>query len=162
MVEIPSATPGLAAAPGAAPTATLAVDGDRPFVPAESIDTINKRLNVTLDGETTYIRNGGRVELGDGSAVEFYIDPYPPTALHSTMDIYLTHDGEPIPDASVDVEFDMLAMLHGPFISAAKDIGGGHHLVTLDYIMFGAWDQLVTIRIGLERIRIPVVIVATP
>ena len=88
--------------------------------------------------------------------------PIPPTTLHSVLDVYVTQDGEPLSDISVDVEFDMLSMLHGPFSATARDIGGGHHLATLDYIMFGAWDQFVTIRIGLERIRFPVVIVAYP
>jgi len=133
-----------------------------PFVASDSIDTDDKRLNVTVGGETTYIRNGGRIEMGDGIAVEIYIDPYPPTTLHSILDVYVTQDGEPVPDINVDVEFDMLSMLHGPFSATARDIGGGHHLATLDYIMFGAWDQFVTVRLGLERIRFPVVIVAYP
>jgi len=141
--------------PAAAPTPAA-------FVPPESIDTVDKRLNVTLGGETTYIRNGGRVELGDDLAVEIYLDPYPPTSLHSVVDLYLTQAGEPVTDASIDVEFDMLSMAHGPFMATAKQIGGGHHLATLDYIMFGAWDQFVTIRQGLERFRFPVVIVAYP
>jgi len=131
-------------------------------VPEDSVDRTDKRLGVTVGGETVYIRNGGRVEMGDGLAVEVYIDPYPPTTLHSILDVYVTRDGEPVPDVSVDVEFDMLSMLHGPFNATARDIGAGHHLTTLDYIMFGAWDQFVTIRIGLERIRFPVVIVAYP
>jgi hypothetical protein len=132
------------------------------YVLPESVDTVDKRLNVTLGGETTYIRNGGRLELGGDLAVEIYLDPYPPTALHSVVDLYLTREGEPVTDASIDVEFDMLSMAHGPFVATAKQIGGGHHLATLNYIMFGAWDQFVTIRNGLERIRFPVVIVAYP
>ena len=136
--------------------------GADPFVPDESIDTVDKRLYVTVGGQTHYIRNGGRIEMGDGLEVEVYIDPYPPTTLHSILDVFVTRDGEPVPDISVDVEFDMLSMLHGPFAATARDIGGGHHLATLDYIMFGAWDQFVTIRLGLDRIRFPVVIVAYP
>ena len=142
------------------PTAAPPTDG--PHVPPESIDTEDKRLSVTVGGETVFIRNGGRVELGDDVAVEIYLDPYPPTTLHSVVDLYLTRDGEPVTDASIDVEFDMLAMVHGPFVATAKKIGAGHHLATLDYIMFGAWDQFVTIRQGLERVRFPVVIVAYP
>lgn len=166
VVEIPLPAATTAPTPAAASVTQDAAETPEPtlgaHVPAESIDTEDKRLNVTVGGKTTYIRNGGRVELGDGLAVEVYLDPYPPTTLHAVLDLYLTRDGEPVDDASIDVEFDMLSMAHGPFVATAKKIGGGHHLTTLDYIMFGAWDQFVTVRRDLERIRFPLVIVAYP
>jgi hypothetical protein len=167
-VVIPEATAGTpdgataSAAPAQVPAVEAPSAAPSPWVPEDSIDTIDRRLNVTVGGQTVYIRNGGRVEFGDGLAVEVYIDPYPPTTLRSTLDVFVTQDGEPAEDVSVEVEFDMLAMLHGPFTATARDIGGGHHLATLSYIMFGPWDQLVTIRRDLERIRFPVVIVAYP
>lgn len=162
--DVAAASPGVVAnvTPTAAPVSSDPTATDAPFVVEDSIDTTEKRLNVTVGGETVYIRNGGRIDMGDGLAVEVYIDPYPPTTLHSILDVYVTRDGEPVEDISVDVEFDMLSMLHGPFSATARDIGGGHHLATLDYIMFGAWDQFVTIRLGLDRVRFPVVIVAYP
>ena len=88
--------------------------------------------------------------------------PVPPATLRTWMDFYLTQNGEAITDASMGIEYDMLAMVHGPFWGEAENIGGGHYLFTLDYIMFGPWDQTVTIRIGQQRIRLPVVLVAYP
>lgn len=133
-----------------------------PYVPAESRDAVDKRLAVRLDDRTTYLRNGGQVVLADGLATEIYLDPYPPSALRSTMDVYLTRDGRALADAGVGIDYDMLAMGHGPFSAEAKNIGGGHYLVSLDYIMFGPWEQVATIRIGLQRIRLPVIVVAYP
>ena len=133
-----------------------------PYVPAESRDAVDKRLAVVLDGQTTYIKNGGQVVLGDGLAAEIYLDPYPPSTLSSTMDVYLTLDGAPLADGGVEIAYEMLAMAHGPFSAEAKKIGGGHYLVSLDYIMFGPWEQVVTVRIGMQRIHLPVLVVAYP
>ncbi len=142
--------------PGALPSAAP------PYVPADSTEAIDKRLAVVLDGTTRYIKNGGGVVLGDGLTAEIYIDPYPPSTLRSTMDVYLTRDGVAVVDAGVEIAYEMLAMAHGPFSAEAKKIGGGHYLIPLDYIMFGPWEQVVTFRIGLQRIHIPVLVVAYP
>ncbi len=133
-----------------------------PYVPPGSRDTVDKRLAVTVDGQSVYITNGGQILLGDGLAVELYLDPYPPSALRSTLDVYLTRDGRALADAGVEIAYDMLAMAHGPFSVEAKKIGGGHYLIALDYIMFGPWEQTITIRIGLQRIRLPILVVAYP
>ena len=144
---------------GGSPIASASAE---PYVPADSVDSVDKRLGVTIDGKTTYLKNGGQVDLADGLAVELYLDPYPPAVLRSTMDVYVTRDGDPLTDSGVEIEYDMLAMAHGPFSAEAKKIGGGHYLVALDYYMFGPWEQIVTLRIGLQRIRLPVVVVAYP
>lgn len=133
-----------------------------PYVPTDSRDVVDKRLAVTLGGETTYIKNGGQVVLGDGLVAGIYLDPYPPSALSSTMDVYLTRHGGALADGGVEVAYDMLAMTHGPFSAEAQKIGGGHYLVSLDYMEFGVWQQVVTIRIGLQRIRLPVLVAAYP
>ncbi len=133
-----------------------------PYVPADSRDAVDKRLAVTLGGRTTYIRNGGQILLSDGLAAEIFLDPYPPSALRSTMDVYLTRDGRALADGGVEVAYDMLAMGHGSVSAEAQNIGGGHYLLPLDYIMFGPWEQIVTIRIGLQRIRLPIIVVAYP
>lgn len=131
-----------------------------PWVPAESRADRSSRINV-LDDQI-FIRNGGEVRLGEDTAVEVFVDPYPPSTLTSWLDIYLTRDGEPVADASMGIEYDMLAMAHGPFWGEADNIGGGHYLFSLQYIMYGAWDQMITVRIGLERHRFPLVLVAYP
>ena len=60
------------------------------------------------------------------------------------------------------IEYDMLSMYHGPFWGEAEKLGGGHYLFTLDYFMYGAWDQLVTVRYGGRNYRLPVIIVSYP
>jgi hypothetical protein len=131
-----------------------------PWVPAESRADKSSRINV-LDDQI-FIRNGGEVRLGEDTAIEVFVDPYPPSTLTSWLDIYLTREGEPVADASMGIEYDMLAMAHGPFWDEADNIGGGHYLFSLQYIMYGAWDQMITVRIGLERHRFPIVLVAYP
>ncbi|MDO8483886.1 MAG: FixH family protein [Candidatus Limnocylindrales bacterium] len=126
------------------------------------METTDKRLGVTLDGKTTYIKNGGQVVFDDGLVAEFYLDPYPPATLSSTIDVYLTRDGQALADGGVEIAYEMLAMGHGPFSAEAKKIGGGHYLVSLDYIMFGPWEQVITLRIGLQRIQLPILVVAYP
>jgi hypothetical protein len=133
-----------------------------PYVPADSIDAVAKRLAVVLGDRTIYIRNSGKVVLGDGLVAEIYLDPYPPSVLRSTIDVYVTRDGQAITDGGVEVRYDMLSMGHGPFSVEARKIGGGHYLISLDYIMFGPWEQVITIRIGLERIELPIIVVAYP
>lgn len=133
-----------------------------PTVPETSIDGVDKRLAVELAGDTIYLRNGGQILLGDGLAVEIFLDPYPPAVLRSTMDVYLTRDGRGIADGGVEVVFDMLAMGHNSVSAEGQNIGGGHFLLPLDYTMFGPWEQIVTIRIGLQRIHLPIIVVAYP
>ena len=151
---------GLPTEPAAEPAGTP--EPDQAYVPEDSIDTEDKRLNVTVGDKIVYIRNGGTVMLGDGLAAEIFVDPYPPSTLRTWVDFYLTQDGEPVEDASIGVDYDMLSMVHGPFSGPAEKLGGGHYLSQLNYIMFGAWDQTITIRIGLDRIKIPLVLVAYP
>jgi len=152
----PSRSPRDASSSGAPPGAGT------PTVPETSIDTVDKRLAVDLAGDTIYLRNGGQILLGDGLAVEIYLDPYPPAVLRSTMDVYLTKDGRGVADGGVEVVFDMLAMGHGSVSGEGQNIGGGHYLLPLDYTMFGPWEQLVTIRIGLQRIHLSIIVVAYP
>ena len=143
-----------------APAIEVTPSDTDPWVPAESRADKSSRINV-LDDQI-FIRNGGEVRLGEDTAIEVFVDPYPPSTLTSWLDIYLTRDGEPVADASMGIEYDMLAMAHGPFWDEADNIGGGHYLFSLQYIMYGAWDQMITVRIGLERHRFPLVLVAYP
>jgi len=155
-----TATASPTAEAGDTPAVEVTPSATDPWVPAESRADKSSRINV-LDDQI-FIRNGGEVRLGEDTAIEVFVDPYPPSTLTSWLDIYLTRDGEPVADASMGIEYDMLAMAHGPFWDEADNIGGGHYLFSLQYIMYGAWDQMITVRIGLERHRFPVVLVAYP
>lgn len=162
----PAAEPATeaAAAPAALTTAggEAAADGGDSGVERDSREPGEARLIVTLEGEDTAIVNGGRIALGDGVAAELFMDPFPPDRLRGVLDVYLEQDAQPVSDGSVYVQYDMLAMVHGPFEGSAEPIGGGHFLVRLDYIMFGAWDQLLTIRAGEQRISLPLIVIAKP
>ncbi len=131
-----------------------------PQIPVASFAGDERRLKVTDEG--VFIRNGGAVQFEDGLTVELFLDPWPPRTLRAWLDVYVTRHGEPIPDISMGIEYDMLAMLHGPFWGEAENLGNGHYVFTLDYIMYGAWDQLVTIRVDGRRLKLPVIIAAYP
>ena len=147
----------------ASAVASLATQGgDGPGVDAASRVDSGQRIVVTVAGEEYGLKNGGTVRLGRGITVDLFLDPFPPTTLSSTLDVYLQRDGRAVEDGFVSVAYDMLAMDHGPFGASAQAIGGGHFLVPLDYIMFGAWDQTLTIRADDLRTELRVVVIARP
>ncbi len=101
-----------------------------------------------LEGDSVPILNGGVVDFGDGLMAELFIDPYPTNTLTSWVDLYLTDEvtGEPVDDAHVLMEYDMWSMAHGPYVGFADSSADGHYVFRLDYIMFGAWEQVLEIR----------------
>ncbi len=151
------AAPVAPTAAGARPSAI-----GEPGVDASSVVEAGQRLVVTVGDAQVGLKNGGIVRLGNGLTVALYLDPYPPTTLSSTLDVYLEQDGRPVDDGFVSVAYDMLAMEHGPFGANGKKIGGGHFLVALNYFMFGAWDQTLTLRAGTERVELPLIVIAHP
>jgi len=151
-----------AAAATASASSASSEGGDGPGVDAASRVDSGQRIVVTVAGEDYGLKNGGTVRLGRGITVDLFLDPFPPTTLSSTLDVYLQRDGRAVEDGFVSVAYDMLAMDHGPFGASAQAIGGGHFLVPLDYIMFGAWDQTLTIRADDLRTELRVVVIARP
>ena len=135
----------------------------RPGVPASSIAE-DSRLEVILDGERIPLRNGGRINLEGDLAVEPFLDPYPPTIQRLWLDLYVTRgpEGSPVSDAEATIQYDMRFMYHGFTKAEAKNLGDGHYLFTLDYGMYGPWDQLLTLRIGEERHELALLIIASP
>lgn len=115
-----------------------------------------------VDDEDVHLRNGARVLLSDDLTVELFLDPYPPSTLRVWLDVYLTDAGGPVLDAEMRIDYDMLAMEHGPFTSESENLGGGHYLFTLDYIMYGAWDQMVRVKVNDRSFRVPLLLVAFP
>lgn len=144
--------------------ATQDQDDIQPGVPASSIAGKDHRLEVIFNEERIALRNGGRFNLGDGLSVEVFVDPYPPTRLKAWVDLYLTREpgGQPVTDAEIIMEYDMLFMYHGPFKAIGDNLGDGHYLFELDYIMFGAWDQGVEIRLPDKRYETVLIIIAYP
>ena len=142
--------------------AAAAGSADRPGVDAASRVESGQRLVVTVGGEDIGIKNGATVRLGEGVTAELFMDPFPPRTLSAVLDVYLKRNDCPVEDGFVSVAYDMLAMDHGPFGATAKGIGGGHFLVPLDYIMFGTWDQTLTIRAGTVRTELRIVVIARP
>ncbi len=134
-----------------------------PSVPRSSIAK-DSRIDIVIRGERVPLRNGGRIDLGQGLAVEVFLDPYPPTRLRAWLDLHLTRGAKarPVTDAVTAMVYDMRYMSHGPFKARAKNLRDGHYLFTLTYIMYGAWDQLVTIQVGRRSYELPVVLIAMP
>ena len=170
------ATSSPAAAPGAhvtsAPAPSTASSGsavsagaggaDQPGVdPASRVES-GQRLVVSIGGEDIGIKNGATIRLGEGVTADLYMDPFPPATLSAVLDVYLQQNGRPVEDGFVSVAYDMLAMDHGPFGATAKGIGGGHFLVPLNYLMFGSWDQTLTVRAGTMRTELRIVVIARP
>ncbi len=154
-------TSDIAATTRTSPEAAFVGDGDL-RVPTSSIAPGRMRMIVVVDGEDVNLRNGGEVLFSDGLAIELFLDPYPPSTLRAWLDVYLTQDGVPVNDAELRIDYDMLAMEHGPFWADGEEIGGGHYLFTLDYFMYGAWDQLVRLRTGDRSVSVPLVLIAFP
>lgn len=144
--------------------ATQDQDYSQPGVPASSIAGKDHRIETVYNDQRIALRNGGRINLGDGLSMEVFVDPYPPTRLKAWVDLYLTRepDGQPVTDAEISMEYDMLFMYHGPFKATADNLGDGHYLFTLDYIMYGAWDQGVEIRLPDERYETVLIVIAYP
>lgn len=144
--------------------ATQDQDYSQPGVPASSIAGKDHRLEVVHNDQRIALRNGGKINLGDGLSMEVFVDPYPPTRLKAWVDLYLTHepDGQPVTDAEISMEYDMMFMYHGPFKATADNLGDGHYLFTLNYIMYGAWDQGVEIRLPDEHYETVLIVIAYP
>lgn len=101
---------------------------------------------VSDDTGSIRVENGGTVSLADGYSVRVRIDPYPPTTF--ALDVYLElfRDGQPLTGATVDTEWDMTLMSHGPFFTTLEPAAEGAFTSSFDFFMFGPWyvDATVT------------------
>lgn len=157
--------PLLAATAGAAALSSGAESqaiGSQPAVPASSVGSKESRLDVVIDERTIPLRNGAKVFLGDDLAVEVFVDPYPPTTLRASLDLYLTRAGVPVTAAEVAIDYEMLYMGHGLLKAQGKNLRDGHYLASLEYLMYGAWGHLVKFRLPEKQYELSVVIVAYP
>ncbi|MEE9285110.1 MAG: hypothetical protein V3V35_05195 [Dehalococcoidia bacterium] len=142
--------------------------GAEPGVPPSSVGPDDSRLRIKLGGiekSSIPLRNGGLVNLGDGLTAELFVDPYPTDNLTAWIDLYLAReDGQAIDDAHVLILYDMWSMGHGPYTGLADSATDGHYVFRLDYIMFGAWEQVFEIRLPDSDLvhRLVVIIVAMP
>lgn len=136
-------------------------------VPQTSLPDGESRLYVKFEGVKNAgipIRNGGLVHMGDGLDAEVFIDPYPTDSLTAWLDLYLEMDGRPVSDARTVILYDMWSMSHGPYVGKSDAATDGHYVFRLDYIMFGAWEQVLEIRMpGTDEVQyLTVIVVAVP
>ncbi len=164
VAPVPGTPPRALSEPTTAPGAFdfLKPADDQPGVTASSLAGDKGTLAVIVDNEWVFIKNGGKVNLEQGLSVELFLDPYPPTKLRAWLDLYLTRDGEPVTDAEAGITYDMLGMFHGPFDFAAENLGGGHYLFTIDYIMFGAWEHQMVVYMPEDYYELLVGVIAFP
>ncbi len=98
------------------------------------------RIEVMRNGQPISLPNGGMVDLGDGLKAEVFLTPYPPAQFSADLDLYLTDaNGQPVTDAVVNLEYDMLYMSHGQSRATTRNQKDGHYLSALNYEMFGPW-----------------------
>ena len=103
-------------------------------------EPVDSRIDIIQNGVSNPISNGDSVQLTDDVQVEIFIAPYPPDSSSASMDLYLvTIGGEPVTDAEIRLEYDMLYMFHGASKIDANNLGNGHYLASLDFIMYGPW-----------------------
>ncbi len=93
------------------------------------------------DGLAVDLPNGGTIPLGADMNLEVFVAPYPPDTFEVAVDFYVTTSGgDPVEDAEIVVNWDMIFMTHGPFLTEVEHIGGGHYLADFDLFMFGPWE----------------------
>ncbi len=98
---------------------------------------------VTSEGPVS-IQNGGQIPINQNLQATATISPYPPDSFHMDVDLYLTtSENQPVIDAEVAAEWDMVVMWHGPFETEFTNVGEGHYVASFDLFMFGPW-QLIT------------------
>ena len=141
--------------------------GSEYSVPETSIPDGESRLYVKyegVDGTGIPIRNGGMVHLPGGIDAEIFVDPYPTDSLTAWLDLYLEKDGVPLTDAETVILYDMWSMGHGPYTGQSDAATDGHYVFRLDYVMFGAWEQVLEVRTPgtTEVANLGVIIVAVP
>ncbi|MDP6666605.1 MAG: hypothetical protein QF357_04310 [Dehalococcoidia bacterium] len=146
----------------------VAYSQSEPGVMASSVDTEHNLLRIKLErleGGRVAMKNGGAVRLREGLVAEIFVDPFPTNTLTAWLDLYL-HDGNDVAsrDATVVIDYDMFSMGHGPFFTTADMSPNGHYTFRLDYVMFGAWEQILKIQDpqnGDEHV-LEVVVIAVP
>jgi hypothetical protein len=157
--------PGTAADPGATGTTTARtssqdVVSDRPvgLVPSSAEEALSRevdddsafpRLQYAIeDSGAIRIGNGGVITLGNGLELVVELDPYPADQFDVDVRYRLQRaDGAPIDNATIDVEWDMRFMFHGPFDTRMDPIGDGTYASSYEFFMFGPWylDTTVTV-----------------
>lgn len=115
-----------------------------------------------FEGQGVPLRNGGSVALKGGLDAGVFVDPFPPSAARSLLDLYLRKEGQPVADAEVTMDNDMVSMAHGAFKADDKSAGDGHYHFSLKYPMVGVWRQRITIRASGQRYELPMVVTAFP
>ncbi|MEE8330329.1 MAG: hypothetical protein V3R84_01000 [Acidimicrobiia bacterium] len=99
------------------------------------------RLRYEGPNGTTSLANGGVVALTDDLNMQVSLSPYPPTTFDIDIDLFLTNAaGQPIVDASISADWDMILMWHGPFETDFQSLGDGHYAASFDLFMVGPWE----------------------
>ena len=111
--------------------------------PAKSL---SPRLGFVQEGEATAMENGGRVALGKDKIAEVFLVPYPPD-WQTDLNLFLLDSTtyQPMPDADVDLKYDMVYMDHGIDAQTGTKVNEGHYVLPLSFLMYGDWSVDVTV-----------------
>ncbi|HSG80414.1 MAG TPA: hypothetical protein VLD62_12600 [Acidimicrobiia bacterium] len=104
-------------------------------------DSAFPRLEYAIEGSGAIrIGNGGVISLGNGLELVVELDPYPADRFDVDVRYRLQRaDGAPIDNATIDVDWDMRFMFHGPFETRMTPVGGGAYEASYEFFMFGPW-----------------------
>ncbi|PJF41569.1 MAG: hypothetical protein CUN54_00775 [Phototrophicales bacterium] len=131
----------------------------------ETSERESTRIEIMKDGVSVPVNNGEAVPLGDDLQIEVFVSPYPPNSFNADVDFYLTTtDGEPVTDATFDLEYDMLYMFHGAAEAPFNNLGNGHYLTSLYFLMYGSWtlDTVIEVPNHDDRLTLPMVLYVWP
>jgi hypothetical protein len=108
------------------------------------------------------LRNGEVVSLADGLDVKVFVDPYPLSGTSAWFDLSLSKEGQPIGDAEISMEGQMVYMNHGTYRVKGKSAANGHYVLAVSYAMAGTWRQRFTIRVADQQYELPLVVTVYP
>jgi hypothetical protein len=109
--------------------------------------------------ETLPFQNGAGVNLAAVN-VTISVDPYPLPAAppycftagcsvdNEKMNLYVTRGGQPVPDATVTLRYDMTEMTMGPYVPAVSASENGRYTAPVALLMSGEWWLRISVSAG--------------
>jgi hypothetical protein len=110
-----------------------------------SLPTFPPAFQATPNPNVTQASPLGGKQNGD-LFVWIYSDPNPPIRGGNTFEAFVTDaNGQPITDAKITFDIDMINMSHGKNVVDATSMGEGHYIGNVHFLMSGPWRVLVAI-----------------
>jgi hypothetical protein len=109
------------------------------------LPTFTPALQTTSDPNITQAAALGGKQNGE-LYVWIYSNPNPPIRGENVFEAVVTDaNGQPVTDAKISFDFDMINMSHGKNIVEATPLGEGHYAGKVHFLMPGPWRVIVAI-----------------